>query len=165
MRSILIRIIQLSGSAILSVPNFLWFYVYYILGAAFAAFWFRYLPHKWQIWSIIGSQLILFSTYFSVQVSVAINNWRRPFFDAVQDELSGESTTTAADLYSLILIFTQIAFVWICVYVVTRFFVSHYVFRWRTAMNDFYVAKWGQVRHIEGIPAGTRRYDALCGYC
>ena len=146
--------------------EFLWFYVYYIfICAAFAAFWFRYLPHKWQIWSIIGSQLILFSTYFSVQVSVAINNWRRPFFDAVQDALSGESTTTAADLYSLILIFTQIAFVWICVYVVTRFFVSHYVFRWRTAMNDFYVTKWGQVRHIEGasqrVQEDTMRFAGI----
>ena len=146
--------------------EFLWFYVYYIvICALFAAFWFRYLPHNWQIWSIVGSQLILFSTYFSVQVSVAINNWRRPFFDAVQDALSGESTTTAADLYSLILIFTQIAFVWICVFVVTRFFVSHYVFRWRTAMNDFYVAKWGQVRHIEGasqrVQEDTMRFAGI----
>ena len=146
--------------------EFLWFYVYYVLICAlFAAFWFRHLPHKWQIWSILGSQLILFSTYFSVQVSVAINNWRRPFFDAVQNALSDNSTTTAADLYSLILIFTQIAFIWIFVYVLTRFFVSHYVFRWRTAMNDFYVSKWGQVRHIEGasqrVQEDTMRFAGI----
>ena len=146
--------------------EFLWFYLYYILICAlFAAFWFRYLPHRWQIWSIVGSQLILFSTYFSVQVSVAINNWRRPFFDAVQNALSDDSTTTAADLYSLILIFTQIAFIWIFVYVLTRFFVSHYVFRWRTAMNDFYVSKWGQVRHIEGasqrVQEDTMRFAGI----
>ena len=146
--------------------EFLWFYIYYIaICAIFAGYWFRYLPHKWQRWSILGSQLILFSTYFSVQVSVAINNWRRPFFDAVQNALSGESTTTAADLYSLILIFTQIAFVWICVYVVTRFFVSHYVFRWRTAMNDYYVGKWKQVRHIEGasqrVQEDTMRFAGI----
>ncbi len=146
--------------------EFLWFYLYYaIFCALFAAFWFRYLPHKWQLWSIIGSQLILFSTYFSVQVSVAVNNWRRPFFDAVQNALSENSTTTAADLYSLTLIFTQIAFVWIIVYVITRFFVSHYVFRWRTAMNDFYVAKWAQVRHIEGasqrVQEDTMRFAGI----
>ncbi|EHI49532.1 ABC-type long-chain fatty acid transport system, fused permease and ATPase component [SAR116 cluster alpha proteobacterium HIMB100] len=146
--------------------EFLWFYLYYVLICAlFAAFWFRYLPHRWQIWSIVGSQLILFSTYFSVQVSVAINNWRRPFFDAVQNALSDDSTTTAADLYSLILIFTQIAFIWIFVYVLTRFFVSHYVFRWRTAMNDFYISKWGQVRHIEGasqrVQEDTMRFAGI----
>ncbi|MBL6604935.1 MAG: peptide antibiotic transporter SbmA [Alphaproteobacteria bacterium] len=146
--------------------EFLWFYVYYvIICAMFTGYWFRYLPHKWQRWSIVGSQLILFSTYFSVQVSVAINNWRRPFFDAVQNALSGESTTTAADLYSLILIFTQIAFIWIGVYVITRFFVSHYVFRWRTAMNDYYVGKWKQVRHIEGasqrVQEDTMRFAGI----
>src|SRR5437868_13928928 len=32
----------------------------------------------------------------------------------------------------------------------TRFFVSHYIFRWRTAMNDFYIAHWQQLRTIEG---------------
>jgi peptide/bleomycin uptake transporter len=146
--------------------EFIWFYIYYIICCwGFAALWFRYLPHPWQIWSIIGSQLILFSTYFSVQVSVAINNWRRPFFDAVQNALSGESTTTAGDLYSLILIFAQIAFLWIIVYVITRFFVSHYVFRWRTAMNDFYVGQWERVRHIEGasqrVQEDTMRFAGI----
>ena len=146
--------------------EFCWFYLYYvIICAGFAALWFRYLPHRWQIWSIVGSQIILFSTYFSVQVSVAINNWRRPFFDAVQDALSGESTTTAGDLYSLIWIFAQIAFLWIVVYVITRFFVSHYVFRWRTAMNDFYVGQWERVRHIEGasqrVQEDTMRFAGI----
>ena len=28
--------------------------------------------------------------------------------------------------------------------------VSHYIFRWRTAMNDFYIANWPQLRTIEG---------------
>lgn len=44
----------------------------------------------------------------------------------------------------------EIAFVAILVVVATSFFVSHYVFRWRTAMNDYYVARWGEVRTIEG---------------
>ena len=66
--------------------DFIWFYLYYvIITAVFAGFWFFYSPHRWQMWSILGSSLILFSTYFGVQVSVAINNWRRPFFDAVQN--------------------------------------------------------------------------------
>lgn len=34
--------------------------------------------------------------------------------------------------------------------VMTRFFVSHYIFRWRTAMNDIYVASWPRLRAIEG---------------
>ena len=63
------------------------------------------LPHKWQLWSILGSALILFFTYYQVQVAVAVNNWYRPFYDAIQNALSGSSTTTASDLYGYILEF------------------------------------------------------------
>jgi len=34
--------------------------------------------------------------------------------------------------------------------VLNAFFVSHYIFRWRTAMNSFYVANWPRLRTIEG---------------
>ena len=34
--------------------------------------------------------------------------------------------------------------------VFTAFFTNHYVFRWRNAMNDFYLSKWDKLRHIEG---------------
>ncbi len=147
-------------------PGFLWFYLYYaVMSAAFYAFWAWYSPHPWQGWSIAGSALILFSTYFGVQVSVAINNWRRPFFDSVQGALSPNSTVTAADLYGLILIFAQIAFVSLGVFVLTRFYVSHYIFRWRTAMNDYYMARWKEVRTIEGasqrVQEDTMRFAGI----
>ena len=131
--------------------QFMWFYIYYGAATAlFAMFWFRLYPHRWQLWSVLGSSLILFSTYFSVQVSVAINEWRRPFFDAVQQALSGDASVSVGELYGLLGDFAGIAFVAIFVIVVTSFFVSHYVFRWRTAMNDYYVGRWAEVRRIEG---------------
>ena len=150
-----------------TTDSFLLFYLYYIVCTAlFAGFWFRLSPHPWQWWSIVGSALILFSTYYSVQVSVAINNWRRPFFDAVQgmfkqisDGASSEAAparsaeTIAAnqsDLFDFILIFAEIAFLFVFVFVLTRFFTSHFVFRWRTAMNDYYTRQWTRVRKIEG---------------
>jgi len=30
------------------------------------------------------------------------------------------------------------------------FMVQHFIFRWRTAMNDYYVANWDKLRRIEG---------------
>lgn len=127
------------------------FYGYYLLSTTlFAGFWFTLKPSRWQWWSIVGSAFILFSTYYSVQVSVAINNWRRPFFDLVQKALSGVEKVQASELYMLMLKFAEIAFVAIFIYVITRFFVSHYIFRWRTAMNDFYISHWAQVRRVEG---------------
>jgi peptide/bleomycin uptake transporter len=89
-----------------TTPEFLWFYAYYLIFVAvFFAFWHGRAKHPWELWSILGSALILFVTYFNVQVSVAINNWRRPFFDGVQDALSEDSTVTQADLFELIVVF------------------------------------------------------------
>lgn len=151
-----------------TTQEFLWFYCYFaFFVAVFAAFWFITHPHKWQWWSIIGSAVILFSTYFSVQVSVALNNWRRPFFDAVQNALDPDQigTIPIEEFYRLIFIFAEIAFLAIFVFVVTRFLVSHYVFRWRTAMNDYYMSKWKQVRFIEGasqrVQEDTMRFAGI----
>lgn len=147
---------------------FLVLYIYYaVCVSLFAAFWFTVKPHRWQWWSILGSAFILFSTYFSVQVSVAINNWRRPFFDAVQNALTPNATikVTSAELYNLMFIFAEIAFLAVLIFVITRFFVSHFIFRWRTAMNDYYTAKWSQVRHIEGasqrVQEDTMRFSTI----
>ena len=99
------------------------------------------------------------------ELSVAINNWRRPFFDTVQTALSGNGTTNLRALYSLLLVFAEIAFVWVAIYVLTRFIVSHYIFRWRTAMNDYYMAHWADVRHIEGaaqrVQEDTMRFATI----
>ena len=162
--------------------SFILFYGYYIVSAAlFFAFWYRVSNHKWQWWSIVGSAFILFSTYFSVQVSVAINNWRRPFFDLVQNALGDSASkgtdnteiaasaetvsSVSSELYDLIIIFAEIAFLAIFAFVVTRFFVSHFIFRWRTAMNEYYTAQWEQVRHIEGasqrIQEDTMRFAEI----
>lgn len=149
-----------------ATDSFKLFYAYYAVSVAlFALFWFQFKPSRWQWWSIVGSAFILFSTYYSVQVSVALNNWRRPFFDAVQAALSPNSKVTTTELYVLMLQFSEIAFVAIFIYVITRFFVSHYIFRWRTAMNDFYTSQWPQVRRIEGasqrVQEDTMRFATI----
>ena len=146
--------------------DFIWFYIYYLfITLVFAGFWSVFAPHKWQMWSVLGSALILFSTYFGVQVSVAVNNWRRPFFDAVQDALTSEGDVSAAELFDYIQIFAELAFVFVAVFVVTRFFVSHYIFRWRTAMNDYYVENWQRLRGVEGaaqrIQEDTMRFASI----
>lgn len=159
--------------------SFLLFYGFYFLcTAVFALFWFKVSPHKWQWWSIVGSSAILFSTYYSVQVSVAINNWRRPFFDLVQSLLKpidgseaakvvGEEALNSAttQLFDLIMLFAEIAFLAIVIYVATKFLVSHFIFRWRTAMNEYYTSNWKQLRDVEGasqrIQEDTMRFATI----
>lgn len=146
--------------------DFLWFYVYFVASTVpFLFLCHRIWPHPWFIWSVVGSVFILFSTYFSVQVSVAINNWRRPFFDLVQTALSGDRKVPASEFYQLLLVFVELASAHITVLVITTYIVQHYVFRWRTAMNDYYLAQWSEVRHIEGasqrIQEDTMRFAGI----
>ena len=139
------------GISVFWSPPFVWFYIYYAVAVAlFAAFWMNVAPHPWAMWSILGSTLIIFTTYFQVQVSVAINNWYGPFYDLIQTALSRSAPVTQEQFYGYLLSFAGIAFVAVAVSVLTRFFVSHYIFRWRTAMNDYYMSNWDRLRHIEG---------------
>jgi peptide/bleomycin uptake transporter len=133
-----------------SAPS-LWFDLYFALCVAiFAGAWMVFAPHPWAPWSVLGSAMILFTSYFQVQVSVAINSWYGPFYDLVQAALSKSKPVTVEQFYNELSTFAGIALVAVVVGVMTRFFVSHYIFRWRTAMNDFYMANWPQLRTIEG---------------
>ena len=150
-----------------SAPE-LWFDLYFAISVAiFAGFWMVLSPHPWSAWSILGSALILFTSYFQVQVSVAINDWRGPFYNLIQKALtpSTKGMVTDAEFYGYILTFFSIATIFILVVVLTRFFVSHFVFRWRTAMNDFYVANWPRLRTIEGasqrVQEDTMRFATI----
>src|SRR5205814_1990332 len=139
------------GVSIFYSARSLWFDLYFaICVTIFAGAWMVVEPHPWSLWSILGSALILFTSYFQVQVSVAINSWYGPFYDLVQAALSKSAPVTVEQFYSELSTFAGIALVAVVVGVMTRFFVSHYIFRWRTAMNDFYIANWTQLRTIEG---------------
>ncbi len=154
------------GVALFWSARSLWFDLYFALTVAiFAGFWMTFAPHPWAIWSILGSALILFTSYFQVQVSVAINSWYGPFYDLIQAALSKSRAVTIEEFYGELSTFAGIALVAVVVGVMTRFFVSHYIFRWRTAMNDFYVANWGRLRTIEGasqrVQEDTMRFATI----
>jgi peptide/bleomycin uptake transporter len=129
----------------------LWFYIYYgAVVALFALVWWRLSPQEWFLWSVLGSALIIFVTYFQVQVSVAINDWYGPFYDLIQAALSKSRPVTLLEFYQGLLSFTGIALVAVIIGVLNRFFISHWIFRWRSAMNDFYMRHWPLLRETEG---------------
>ena len=130
---------------------YLVFYAYYAFCVgAFALVWFNISPHRWQYWSILGSSLIIFVTWFLVEVSVAVNAWYQPFYDLIQRALSAPNQVPIAQFYHEVGVFLGIALIAVVVGVLNNFFISHYVFRWRTAMNEHYMDHWQQLRHIEG---------------
>jgi peptide/bleomycin uptake transporter len=132
---------------------FLWFYLYFGGAVAiFAAVWRWLDPHPYFNWSVLGSALIIFVLYFMVEVSVSINDWYGTYFDLIQRALdpSTKGQVPASDLYTGLAQITTVLLTYITVAVLNAFFTSHYVFRWRTAMNDFYTARWNELRGIEG---------------
>ena len=147
-------------------PEFLFFDIYYVVATLiFYFFWSYYSPHKWQRWSILGSSLLILMAYLTVQVSVVINAWYGPFYNDVQKALNGNAEVTDSDLYGHLAVFCIIVFPYIVFVPLKLFFTSHYVFRWRNAMNDYYLEKWSQVRKVEGasqrIQEDTMRFSGI----
>ncbi len=131
-------------------PAFLWFYLWFLVSTTlFAGFWKIISNNPWQRWSIWGSAFILFNIWFSVQVDVVINAWYQPFYNLIQKMVSSGGGEVA-QLYTEMLTFIYIAMVYVTIGVINLFFVSHYIFRWRTAMNEFYTQYWAKLRLIEG---------------
>jgi peptide/bleomycin uptake transporter len=144
----------------------LWLYQYMIVaGAVFAVVWARIAPHPWFRWSVVASAIILFVVWFQVQLDVMINNWFGTFYDTIQQALAAPNSVTIDNYFAQLVTFLVIAMIYIFVAVCNAFLVSHYIFRWRTAMNDYYVANWNRLRHIEGaaqrIQEDTMRFASV----
>jgi peptide/bleomycin uptake transporter len=105
---------------------------------------------RWWPWSIGGSVLILTSTWYLVQLDVQINEWFGDFYDTIQKALSEPNSITQGEYFLLLATFGKIAGIYVVVVVFLDFFTKHFVFRWRTAMNDYYMSNWERLRHIEG---------------
>jgi peptide/bleomycin uptake transporter len=141
----------------------IWLYQYMLAsGAIFVGLVGWLLPHRWFRWSVGVSALIVFLIWFNVQLDVMINNWFGTFYNMVQQALAKPHAVTQEQFFGQLATFGTIALVYITTAVLNAFITSHYVFRWRTAMNDYYVANWHRLRHIEGasqrIQEDTQRF-------
>ncbi len=144
----------------------IWFYQYMFLAyLIFIGIWMGRNTHKWARWSVLGSALILFVTWFQVHISVMLNKWYGSFYNLIQQALAKPNSISISSYYSELYTVAIIILASVTVSVFSGFFISHYVFRWRTAMNDYYTAHWQRVRHIEGasqrIQQDTMRFATI----
>lgn len=109
-----------------------------------------FLDKTWWPWSIGGSILILVVTWYQVDLNVQINEWFGSFYDTLQKALGKPNSITLAEFFLLLATFGKIAAIYVAIGVFTEFFTQHFVFRWRTAMNDYYMTHWQSLRHVEG---------------
>jgi peptide/bleomycin uptake transporter len=124
-----------------------------------------FLNRQWQAWSILGSLIILFITWYKVQLDVEINEWFGEFYNMIQDALSKPNQITEIELLSSVWDFVKISLIYIFLAVILEFFIRHYVFRWRTAMYEYYVSNWSSISHIEGasqrVQEDTMRFSKI----
>ena len=109
-----------------------------------------FLNRRWFVWSVFGSALILVANWYQVELDVKINEWFGEFYNLIQKALAKPGSVTLDEYLGQLVTFGWIAGLYVLIAVVLEYFTKHYVFRWRTAMNDFYMSHWDAVRHIEG---------------
>jgi len=149
-------------------PDKVWVYQYIVLTTIlFCVAWFFIDRNRWYWWAVCGTAVILLVTYFQVQLSVWLNNWYGDFYDLLQLALSekGTSKVTSEQFYGQLLTALYILVPNIIILVTFAFFTSHYVFRWRTAMNEYYMTHWSKLRTIEGaaqrVQEDTMRFAGI----
>ena len=105
---------------------------------------------KWFLWSWLGSFIILSSLWVQVKIDVKINEWFGEFYDMIQKALSKPNSITMQEYWDSLFSFISLAGLYVSVYVIMIFFTAHYLFRWRTAMVEWYHSVYDKASKIEG---------------
>ncbi len=105
---------------------------------------------KWFLWAWIGSFVILSSLWVQVVIDVKINEWFGVFYDMIQKALAEPNAVSIEEYFGSLFSFITLAGMYIAVYVAISFFTAHFLFRWRTAMVEWYHSVYDKARKIEG---------------
>ena len=105
---------------------------------------------KWFLWAWIGSFVILSSLWVQVVIDVKINEWFGVFYDMIQKALAEPNAVSIEEYFASLFSFITLAGMYIAVYVAISFFTAHFLFRWRTAMVEWYHSVYDKARKIEG---------------
>jgi peptide/bleomycin uptake transporter len=112
---------------------------------------FRFFKlRKWFMWSWLGSLVILSSLWVQVKIDVKINEWFGVFYDMIQKALATPNAITIEEYWATLVSFITLAGVYIALYVLIIFFTSHYLFRWRASMVEWYHTVYDKAGKIEG---------------
>jgi len=112
--------------------------------------WNFFTEKKWLVWGWAGGFAIIAGLWFQVQMDVAINQWFGTFYNMLQDALGTPGAVEMEDYLGSLLDFGVIAFFWITLSLIVSFFTSHWLFRWRQSMVEWYHSVYDKARTIEG---------------
>jgi peptide/bleomycin uptake transporter len=112
---------------------------------------FRFFTNKkWFLWSWLGSIIILGSLWVQVKIDVKINEWFGVFYDMIQKALATPNAVTIEEYFESLFSFITLAGIYVGLYVIISYFTAHFLFRWRTAMVEWYHSVYEKARTIEG---------------
>lgn len=143
-----------------------WLYEYVLItGYLFSVPWYFYERSRWFWWSVVGSITIIEVVYFNVQIGAWLNDWYGSFYDLIQAALTEPGSVSGEEFYGEISTIIYVLVPNITVLVLNAFFTSHYLFRWRRAMNAYYLTHWPSLREVEGasqrIQEDTQRFARI----
>jgi len=112
--------------------------------------WLFYTSKKWAAWAYVGTVVILSSLWIQVQIDVKINEWFGQFYDMIQRALGSPGAITATEYWSGLASFAWLAAAWVVLGLATSYLTSHFLFRWRTSMVEWYHSVYDRAKKIEG---------------
>lgn len=112
--------------------------------------WKFFTDKKWILWSWGVTFLILSFTWIQVEIDVKINEWFGDFYNMIQKALSNPNTISSKEFYGFLISFGTLAGCYVFLAVISNFIVSHWLFRWRQSMVEFYHANLEKGKTIEG---------------
>jgi len=104
---------------------------------------------------------------YGIHVDVLLNLWNRKFFDSLQHFLQSHGdvgTSYKDDFLGLYWEVVGYKVIQACLMTFTIFFTQHYGFRWRLALNDYYMQHWKDIRDIEGASQRIQEDCQKFGY-
>lgn len=147
--------------------NRVWLYQFVLMaGYLFCIPWYWIGGNRrWYWWSVVGSITIIEVVFFNVQINAWLNDWYGAFYDLIQTALANPNTVTFDAYLGQIATVALVLVVSITVLVLNAFFNSHFLFRWRRAMNFYYMANWQRIRTVEGaaqrVQEDTQNFSSI----
>ena len=104
-----------------------------------------FLNAKYRLWAWGGLVVLIAMTSFQVDLTVLLNTWYAKFYDILQkaEDIDG--------FWDAMVEFSYIAMAYVGIAVFLFWFAQHYAFRWREAINHYYIPLWSRcTSNIEG---------------
>jgi len=109
-----------------------------------------FIKKDWFLWAYLGSAIILTSIWLQVQIDVKINGWFGEFYDMIQKALGTPNAITMNEYMGGLFSFAKLATMSIILGLAISYLTSHFLFRWRASMVEWYHSVFDQARKIEG---------------